>query len=66
MGWVVMSERELNRFDGSDHRWFDDRGDPCTQLIFIDDTLMNVMEPLPQPARRSITFDRGFKLREWR
>lgn len=29
-------------------------------------TLMNVMEPLPQPARRSITFDRGFEFREWR
>lgn len=28
--------------------------------------LMNVMEPLPQPARRSITFDRGFEFREWR
>ncbi len=27
---------------------------------------MDVMEPLPQPARRSITFDRGFELREWR
>ncbi|EPX76515.1 hypothetical protein Salmuc_04587 [Salipiger mucosus DSM 16094] len=29
-------------------------------------TLMNVMEPLPQPARRSITFDRGFEFRAWR
>lgn len=29
-------------------------------------TLMNVMEPPPQPARRSITFDRGFEFREWR
>ncbi|TDE34226.1 IS30 family transposase [Antarcticimicrobium sediminis] len=28
--------------------------------------LMDVMEPLPQPARRSITFDRGFEFREWR
>lgn len=28
--------------------------------------LMNVMEPLPQPARRSITFDRGFEFRAWR
>ncbi len=28
--------------------------------------LMNVIEPLPQPARRSITFDRGFEFREWR
>ena len=28
--------------------------------------LMDVMEPLPQPARRSITFDRGFEFRAWR
>ena len=28
--------------------------------------LMDVMEPLPQPARQSITFDRGFEFREWR
>ncbi len=29
-------------------------------------TLMDVLEPLPQPARRSITFDRGFEFRAWR
>ena len=28
--------------------------------------LMDVMEPLPQQARRSITFDRGFEFRAWR
>ncbi|WP_113913472.1 IS30 family transposase [Roseovarius dicentrarchi] len=28
--------------------------------------LMDVLEPLPQPARRSITFDRGFEFRAWR
>lgn len=28
-------------------------------------TLMDVMEPLPQPARKSITFDRGFEFRDW-
>lgn len=28
--------------------------------------LMDVMEPLPQPARNSITFDRGFEFRAWR
>lgn len=33
---------------------------------YFMNTLMNVMEPLPQPARRSITFDRGFEFREWR
>jgi transposase, IS30 family len=29
-------------------------------------TLMTVLEPLPQPARRSITFDRGIEFRDWR
>lgn len=28
--------------------------------------LMSVMEPLPQPARQSITFDRGIEFRNWR
>lgn len=28
--------------------------------------LMDLMEPLPQAARRSISFDRGFEFREWR
>ncbi|WP_370240595.1 IS30 family transposase [Pararhodobacter marinus] len=34
-----------------------------TQLI---NKLMDVMEPLPQTARKSITFDRGFEFRAWR
>ena len=28
--------------------------------------LVGVMEPLPQPARKSITFDRGIEFRNWR
>lgn len=28
--------------------------------------LMAVVEPLPQPARKSITFDRGIEFRHWR
>lgn len=28
--------------------------------------VMDVMGPLPQPARKSITFDRGFEFRAWR
>ena len=26
---------------------------------------MSVMEPLPQPFRKSITFDRGIEVRNW-
>jgi hypothetical protein len=29
---------ELVQIDGSDHRWFEGRGDPCSLLVFIDDT----------------------------
>lgn len=28
---------ELIQIDGSEHRWFEDRGDPCSLLVFIDD-----------------------------
>jgi len=28
---------ELIQIDGSDHRWLEDRADPCTLLVFIDD-----------------------------
>lgn len=34
--------------------------------IHLMNKLMGVMEPLPQPARRSITFDRGFEFIAWR
>ena len=26
---------ELVQIDGSEHRWFENRGDPCTLLVFI-------------------------------
>lgn len=35
---------ELIQIDGSDHRWFDDRGPPCTLLVFIDDATSRLME----------------------
>nr|WP_241565233.1 hypothetical protein [Sinirhodobacter populi] len=38
--------------------------DRCT--IHLMNRLMAVMQPLPQPARRSITFDRGIEFRSWR
>jgi hypothetical protein len=28
---------ELIQIDGSEHRWFEDRGAPCSLLVFIDD-----------------------------
>ena len=35
---------ELVQIDGSDHRWFEDRGDPCTLLVFIDDATSKLMQ----------------------
>lgn len=35
---------ELVQIDGSDHRWFEDRGPPCTLLVFIDDATSTLME----------------------
>jgi hypothetical protein len=35
---------ELIQIDGSEHRWFEDRGDPCTLLVFIDDATGRLMQ----------------------
>ncbi len=35
---------ELIQIDGSEHRWFEDCGDPCTLLVFIDDATSTLME----------------------
>jgi hypothetical protein len=35
---------ELVQIDGSDHRWFEDRGKPCTLLVFIDDATSRLMQ----------------------
>jgi hypothetical protein len=33
---------ELIQIDGSDHRWFEQRGEPCSLLVFIDDATNKV------------------------
>jgi transposase len=35
---------ELVQIDGSDHRWFEERGDPCSLLVFIDDATGKLMQ----------------------
>lgn len=35
---------ELVQIDGSDHRWFEDRSDPCTLLVFVDDATGKLMQ----------------------
>lgn len=34
---------ELIQIDGSDHRWFEDRGHACTLLVYIDDATSQLM-----------------------
>jgi hypothetical protein len=34
---------ELVQIDGSQHRWFDSRGKPCTLLVYIDDATSKLM-----------------------
>ncbi|SMF39533.1 Integrase core domain-containing protein [Azospirillum oryzae] len=35
---------ELIQIDGSEHRWFEDRAEPCTLLVFIDDATGRLMQ----------------------
>ncbi len=35
---------ELIQIDGSEHRWFEQRGEPCTLLVFIDDATSKLMQ----------------------
>ena len=52
---------ELVQIDGSEHRWFEDRADPCTLLVFIDDATGRLMQlrfvprrapsPISRPSR---------------
>jgi len=35
---------ELVQIDGSEHRWFEDRANPCTLLVFIDDATGRLMQ----------------------
>jgi hypothetical protein len=33
----------LIQIDGCEHRWFEDRGPPCTLLVFVDDATSRLM-----------------------
>lgn len=35
---------ELVQLDGSPHRWFEERNDPCTLLAYIDDATSRIMD----------------------
>ena len=35
---------ELVQIDGSEHRWFEERGPPCSLLVFVDDATGKLMQ----------------------
>jgi hypothetical protein len=45
---------ELFQVDGSDHRWFEDREPPCTQLAFIPSRQIVVQSPAGQWTTRQV------------
>jgi hypothetical protein len=47
---------ELIQIDGSEHRWFEDRADPCTLLVFIDDATGRLMQLRFVPSESAFTY----------
>ncbi|KZK92964.1 Integrase core domain protein [Pseudovibrio sp. Ad5] len=47
---------ELIQIDGSDHRWFEERGDPCTLLVFVDDATSTLMHLQFVPSESAFSY----------
>lgn len=47
---------ELIQIDGSEHRWFEDRGNPCTLLVFVDDATSTLMELRFVPSESTFSY----------
>jgi len=47
---------ELIQIDGSEHRWFEDRADPCTLLVFIDDATGRLMQLRFVPSESAFSY----------
>jgi hypothetical protein len=47
---------ELIQIDGSEHRWFEDRGAPCSLLVFIDDATGKLMQLRFVPSERTSSY----------
>jgi hypothetical protein len=50
---------ELVQIDGSDHRWFEQRGEPCTLPVFIDDATSKLMQLRLSYDRKRIILERN-------
>ena len=49
---------ELIQIDGCEHRWFEDRGPPCTLLVFVDDATSRLMALGFVPSRAHLRTSR--------
>ena len=47
---------ELVQIDGSEHRWFEDRADPCTLLVFVDDASGRLMQLRFVPSESAFAY----------
>jgi hypothetical protein len=47
---------ELIQIDGSEHRWFEDRGAPCSLLVFIDDATGKLMQLRFVPSESMLSY----------
>ncbi len=53
---------ELIQIDGSDHRWFEDRGAACTLLVFIDDATSRLQQLLFVPSESAFSYFQALEL----
>jgi len=53
---------ELVQIDGSDHRWFEDRGPACTLLVFVDDATSRLMQLRFVPSESTFSYFEALEL----
>lgn len=53
---------ELVQIDGSEHRWFEDRGPPCSLLVFVDDATGRLMQLRFVRLESAFTYFEALKL----
>ena len=53
---------ELVQIDGSEHRWFEDRGPKCTLLVFIDDATSTLMQLRFVPSESTFSYFEALEL----
>jgi transposase len=50
---------ELVQVDGCEHAWFEDRGPPCTLLVFVDDATSRLMHLRLVPSESTLEYLRA-------